>query len=93
MQPNARLPCPDGDASRRIAEARLVLGGVAPIPWRVEAAEQMLVGAEAGEELFVRAAEVMLAGAEPLLHNGYKLPLARSLIRNALRSLTQPPRS
>ena len=77
---------PDG---RRIEEARLTLGGVAPIPWRLEAAEQELIGAEASAALFDRAAEAALAEAAPLEHNGYKVPLAKALIRRALNTLTQ----
>ena len=76
---------PDG---RWIEDARLTLGGVAPIPWRLEAAEQELIGAEPSEALFDRAAEAALAGAAPLEHNGYKVPLARALIRRALSTLT-----
>ena len=75
-------------AGRRIAEARLVLSGVAPIPWRARAAERELVGSEASDGLFARAAEAALADAQPLRHNAYKLPLARALIRRALEKLT-----
>ncbi|HXF65010.1 MAG TPA: xanthine dehydrogenase family protein subunit M [Caldilineaceae bacterium] len=74
-------------AEGRIADVRLVLGGVAPIPWRVQAAEQVLAGQQPGTELFAHAAEVALAGAEALEHNGYKIPLAQSLIRQALQTL------
>ncbi len=77
---------PDG---RLIEEARLTLGGVAPIPWRLHAAEQTLAGAEVSEELFARVADVALAGAEPLEHNGYKVPLAKAIVRRALTTLTQ----
>ena len=75
-------------AGRRIEEARLVLSGVAPIPWRATAAEQELVGAEATDAVFARAAETALAGATALRHNAYKRPLARTLIRRALETLT-----
>ena len=74
---------------RRIADARLVLGGVAPIPWRVPAAEQVLVGAEVSAELFARAAEIALSGAEPLRHNAYKVPLVNTLIRRALTAVAE----
>jgi xanthine dehydrogenase YagS FAD-binding subunit len=74
-------------AGRRIDDARLVLTGVAPIPWRARAAERALIGAEPGPALFERAAEAALADAQPLAHNGYKLPLARALIRRALETL------
>lgn len=77
-----------GQGGRRIEAARLTLGGVAPIPWRAAAAEQILVGAEVSDALFAHTAEAALAGAEPLRHNGYKLSLAKSLIRQALTTLT-----
>ncbi len=73
---------------QKIADARLVLSGVAPIPWRVTAAEQVLIGATAGEAIFTQAADVALADAEILQQNGYKVPLAKQLIRRALTTLT-----
>jgi xanthine dehydrogenase YagS FAD-binding subunit len=71
----------------RVKDARIVLGGVAPIPWRVSAAEQGLVGAELDAESIVHAAASALAGAEPLRDNAYKVPLAQSLVRRALTLL------
>jgi xanthine dehydrogenase YagS FAD-binding subunit len=84
---------PSGPAPRRLRQprietARLVLSGVAPIPWRVMAAEQVLIGTEVSDALFARAAEVALAAAEPLSQNAYKIPLARALIRQGLATLT-----
>jgi xanthine dehydrogenase YagS FAD-binding subunit len=76
-----------GASGRQIEEARLVLGGVAPIPWRAAAAERELVGAEADDALFRRVAEIALADAAPLSHNAYKLPLAKTLVRRALQAL------
>lgn len=76
-------------AARQIEDARLILSGVAPIPWRAVAAEGELMGAEVNTALFVRAAEAALAGATPLQHNAYKLPLARVLIQRALATLTE----
>jgi len=69
-----------------IAGARLALGGVAPIPWRAQRSEAVLVGSQPGPELFDRAAQLALEGAAPLAKNGYKVPLLKSLIRNALVS-------
>jgi xanthine dehydrogenase YagS FAD-binding subunit len=74
---------------RRVADARLVLGGVAPIPWRASAAERELLGAEVSDGLCARAAEVALSGAQPLSHNAYKVSLAKALIQRALTSLAQ----
>jgi xanthine dehydrogenase YagS FAD-binding subunit len=73
---------------RRVADARLVLGGVAPIPWRASAGERELLGAQVSPELCARAAEAALCDAEPLQHNAYKISLAKALIRQALTALT-----
>ncbi len=75
----------------KIAEARVVLGGVAPIPWRVEAGEQALIGSTLDASTFDRAVEAAIAEARPLEHNGYKVPLAKSLVRQALRSVAVGP--
>jgi xanthine dehydrogenase YagS FAD-binding subunit len=72
---------------RRVAESRLILGGVAPIPWRAPAAEQALRGSEIGDDVCARAAEVALSEASPLSRNTYKVPLAKALIRQALTSV------
>jgi xanthine dehydrogenase YagS FAD-binding subunit len=74
---------------RRVADARLVLGGVAPIPWRVSAGERQLLGVEVSSELFARAAEAALSGAEPFRYNAYKVPLAKALIRRALATVAR----
>lgn len=73
---------PDG----RIAAARIALGGVAHKPWRVEAAEQLLVGQAPGEAAFLAAADMLLQGARGYGHNDFKLPLARNAILQALTS-------
>ena len=68
-------------------DVRLVLGGVAPVPWRVIAAEKGLEGSALDEATCADAAERVLTGAAPLRDNGYKVTLARELVRRALRSL------
>jgi len=73
----------DGKAS----DVRLVLGGVAPAPWRVPAAEKLLEGTRLDENSCLAAADALLDGAQPLRDNGYKVTLARELVRRALRSL------
>jgi xanthine dehydrogenase YagS FAD-binding subunit len=72
-----------------IADARVVLGGVAPVPWRATAAERALLGAQAAAPRLDLAAEAALQGAAPLRHNGYKVPLARALVRRALGILVK----
>jgi xanthine dehydrogenase YagS FAD-binding subunit len=72
----------------KIAEARMVLGAVAPIPWRASDAEEFLVGKPNTHKTWKEAAEIALADAEPLEHNGYKVPLTKGLIQKALRDLS-----
>jgi xanthine dehydrogenase YagS FAD-binding subunit len=74
----------DLGADKRIREARLVLGAVAPIPWRVAKAEESLKGQAANEAAFTKAAEIALDGAAPLAQNEYKVPLTKTLVRRAL---------
>lgn len=72
---------------QRIGHARVVLGGVAPIPWRAHGAERVLLGAEPGERLLRDAADAALEGALPLKGNAFKVPLAKALVRRALELL------
>ncbi|KPV48263.1 hypothetical protein SE17_39010, partial [Kouleothrix aurantiaca] len=70
-----------------ITAARLVLSGVANTPHRASAAEELLVGAAPSDELFAQAADAALDDAAPLEQNGYKVPLAKALIRRALAAI------
>ena len=67
-----------------MADARIVLGAVAPIPLRATAAEEFINGKEITEELAGQAAEIALRGAVPLSKNEYKVQIARSLVKNSL---------
>ena len=67
--------------------ARIVLGGVAPIPWRLPEVERMLEGQRITSELAGKAGEAAVAGARPLAKNGYKVPLTRALVKRTLESL------
>ncbi|HEV8111310.1 MAG TPA: xanthine dehydrogenase family protein subunit M [Planctomycetota bacterium] len=73
----------------KISKARLVLGGVAPIPWRAPEAEAALVGQAMGDTAWKAAGEAAVRGAEPLAHNAYKVPLAKGLVFRALQSLSR----
>ncbi|MCZ7650406.1 MAG: hypothetical protein M5U13_04260 [Thermoanaerobaculia bacterium] len=67
-----------------VAEARVVLGGVAPIPWRSEAAEARLVGRALDSGTARDAAAAAAEGAEPLSQNGYKVALVRGAVEESL---------
>jgi xanthine dehydrogenase YagS FAD-binding subunit len=69
---------------KTVKKVGLVLGGVAPIPWRAAAAEQFLVGKTLSAEVVAEAASLALQGAEPLEKNAYKVPLTKTLVRRAL---------
>ena len=71
-------------ANKTVTEARLVLGGVAPIPWRVPRAEVALIGKTLNSEVLESVAGIALAGAKPLAKNAYKIPLTQTLVRRAL---------
>ena len=71
----------------KLRDSRIVVGGVAPHPWRVEAAEREIDGRPYSDEVAARAAAILFADAEPLKDNGYKIPLATELIRRALARL------
>lgn len=72
------------DSAGLVKEVRVVLGGVAPKPWRSEAAEAVLTGKKLTPDLANQAAEAALKSAEPLSKNAYKVPLTKVLVRRAL---------
>ncbi|MFV0436362.1 MAG: FAD binding domain-containing protein [Desulfopila sp.] len=67
----------------RIDAARLVLGGVAARPWRLAEVEAFVTG-QTAKMAADAAAERAVKGATALPHNGYKVILARNLVRRAL---------
>lgn len=68
----------------KIADARLALGGVAAKPWRARAAEDILIGAAPGRDVYQRAAQAALAEAKPSGDNGFKIGLAQRVLVRAL---------
>jgi xanthine dehydrogenase YagS FAD-binding subunit len=67
-----------------VRDARVVLGGVAPIPWRAPKAEEFLRGKKIDDGIAQKAGEIALEGAKPLKDNVYKVGLAKSLIHRGL---------
>lgn len=65
-------------------DARIVLGGVAPIPWRAKGAEDALKGKTIDAAKAEEAGQIALEGARPLSMNGYKIPLAQALVKRAI---------
>jgi xanthine dehydrogenase YagS FAD-binding subunit len=73
--------------THRVLEARVALGGVAPVPVRARGADAALVDAALDAAAFRRAADAALVGATPLKNNAYKLPLIRGLFAELATSL------
>jgi xanthine dehydrogenase YagS FAD-binding subunit len=71
----------------KIEHARLVLGGVAPIPWRSKEAEAALLGKPLDAQTAALAAESAMTSARPLRDNKFKVDLSKAIIRGALLRL------
>jgi xanthine dehydrogenase YagS FAD-binding subunit len=72
--------------------ASVVLGAVAPTPWRARAAEAVLVGRAVDDASARDAGRAALQGASPLRDNAYKLPLVEVAVRRAVLALLENPR-
>jgi xanthine dehydrogenase YagS FAD-binding subunit len=78
-------------ARRRDGDVRLVLGGVAGFPWRVDQSVEEDVasgGLDAGDAATL--AERALYDARPLSKNAYKVHIAGSLLRSAIMEIAAP---
>jgi len=73
----------------RVRSARIVMGHVAPIPWRAAEAEKVLEGKAVTEETALGAGKAAVGQAHPLSKNGYKVQLARVAVKRALLKAAQ----
>ncbi len=64
--------------------ARVVMGHVAPIPWRSREAEAALAGKTPGEDAARAAAEAAVAPARALSGNAHKIRLASVAVKRAI---------
>ena len=71
-------------AGDTVKAARVVLGAVAPIPWRTPAAERVLAGKTITEAVAAEAAAAAVAGAKPMSGNAYKIQIARTAVKRAI---------
>lgn len=70
-----------------VNEPRIVLGGVAPVPWRSTAAERAIAGTALTAQSAARAAAAAAEGAQPLAQNGYKVELVRAVVEESLLAI------
>jgi xanthine dehydrogenase YagS FAD-binding subunit len=68
----------------QVGSARVVLGAVAPVPWRSQDAERALVGKPLNESTAAEAAEAAVRGAQPLSRNAYKVQIAKTAVKRAI---------
>src|SRR5437899_5064687 len=67
-----------------ISSARVVLGAVAPVPWRSKPAEAALAGKPLNAATAAAAAEAAISEAKPMSGNAYKVQIARTAVKRAL---------
>jgi xanthine dehydrogenase YagS FAD-binding subunit len=70
------------------SEIAVVMGGVAPIPWRLRKAEDVLRGKPVTEALVRQAVDEALKEASPLRENGYKADLVYAAVKEAVLAVT-----
>lgn len=73
----------------KVSAARIVLGHVAPIPWRSPEAEAALVGKPISEATAMAAGDAAVSRAKALSGNGYKIQLARVAVKRAILDAAQ----
>jgi xanthine dehydrogenase YagS FAD-binding subunit len=76
-----------------IVDARVAVGGVGTVPWRLPSVERELRGAPVTMAAFEAAASVAADGARPLSANGFKVSLVKRTIVRALSELTEGSRA
>jgi xanthine dehydrogenase YagS FAD-binding subunit len=74
-----------------VRAARVAVGGVATVPWRLPAVEQALIGRAATPALWHAAAARAAEGAKPLSDNGFKIELVRRVVERQLNTVAALP--
>lgn len=71
----------------QLSKVRLVLGAIANVPYQVKAVNDFLEDKTLDDNVANKAADLVLEKAHAHSENGYKIPIARSLIRRTLMQL------
>ena len=74
-----------------IRAARVAVGGVATVPWRLAGVEAMLLGRVPDPALFAAAAEHAADGARALSDNAFKITLLRRTVARQLAAVAGVP--
>ena len=65
---------------KKCTASKIVLGSAAPVPWRIEKAEQVLKDKQISVTLARQAAAAAMVDANPLSQNAYKVPVFSAVI-------------
>ena len=68
----------------RINSARVVIGAVAPVPWRSKPAEAALAGKTLDEAAAEAAGQAAVSEAKPMSGNEYKVQIAKTAVKRAV---------
>jgi xanthine dehydrogenase YagS FAD-binding subunit len=68
----------------KVSDARIVLGAVAPIPYRATGAEVAIKGQAITEAIAETAGTAAVKDASPLSKNKYKVQIAKTLVKRAI---------
>lgn len=78
-------------AGRTIRSARVAVGGVGTVPWRLPAVERALAGRPATPEVIRAAAERSADGAKPLSENEFKVELLKRTVARQVTAIASAP--
>ena len=71
-------------SGQQVRAARIALGAVAVVPYRVQAVEEALKGKTINAQVAARAAELAFAKAKPFEENAYKVPLGKAVLKRTI---------
>jgi xanthine dehydrogenase YagS FAD-binding subunit len=74
-----------------VRAARVAVGGVGTVPWRLPAVERRLIGRPPSPQLWSDAAAVAVDGAKPLSENGFKVQLLKNTVARQLATVAGLP--
>jgi xanthine dehydrogenase YagS FAD-binding subunit len=72
------------DDAGTVTSCGVAIGGVAPVPLRLSAVEELLTGTTLDDDTVAAAAHLATEGANPLPETGYKVQLVEATVREVL---------
>ena len=72
------------DDTGTVASCGVAIGGVAPVPFRLGAVEELITGSTLDDDVLAEAAHLATEGASPLPETGYKVQLVEATVLEVL---------